>query len=157
MSCFYGKASKCVRNLRMTFFPTIQFPSLGSLTAEGYLVLSWLLIMYFPLFSSCNVLTDHGRGVFMKSERSDSFTSLAGQITGFLTMPQGCWDSSGRSNPRAHPTQGHWWCTAGKWHAQSLWKEAPWAMGVGFLWVVKMLWNPIEVLVAHHGEGRKCH
>lgn len=104
----------CIKSKNDLLPSNSEFLSLGSLAAEGYPILSWLLIMCFPLFFPCFVLTGNGRGAFMKSERSDSFTSLAGPITGSLTMPQGCWDSSGRSNRRARPTQAHWWCTAGE-------------------------------------------
>lgn len=59
----------------------------------------------------------------MKSERSDSFTSLAGRIMGSPTMPPACWDSCGKSSPRAHPVQAHWWCTAGKQSSRASWRN----------------------------------
>lgn len=83
----------------------------------------------------------------MKSERSDSSTSPAGRITGSLTMPRGCWDSSGRSNPRARPVQARWWCTAGKQSAGGLRKEAQWAVGAGGLW------GDENVLGTDRGDG----
>lgn len=65
----------------------------------------------------------------MKSERSGSFTSLAGRIMESPIMPQGCWDSSDKLNPRAHPIQAHWWYTAGKRSPPELWKEVQWGVG----------------------------
>lgn len=83
-------------------------------------------------------LTVDCREAFTKSERSDSFTSPAGQTTASPTTPLACWDLSGRSNPRAHPMQAHWWYTAGKESSPVL----PHGCKVNWFWV----WGFMEIL-----------
>lgn len=61
----------------------------------------------------------------MKSERSDSFTSRVGRITGSPTTPLVFLDLSGRSNPRVHLMQAHWWYTAGKESSRLLLVDEP--------------------------------